>query len=64
MELNGKEVQLGEERSLSTFLTQRQYDLRTIAVELNGVIVPKSKYDSIRLTDKDTVEVVRFVGGG
>ncbi|MBR6241892.1 MAG: sulfur carrier protein ThiS [Ruminococcus sp.] len=35
-----------------------------IAVELNLEIVPKAKYSETLLSDGDTVEVVRFVGGG
>ncbi|MCM1271620.1 MAG: sulfur carrier protein ThiS [Ruminococcus flavefaciens] len=35
-----------------------------VAVELNEEIVPKSTYDEIILKDGDSVEVVRFVGGG
>lgn len=35
-----------------------------VAVELNEEIVPKSTYDETILKDGDSVEVVRFVGGG
>ncbi len=35
-----------------------------VAVELNEEIVPKSTYDEIILKDGDSVEIVRFVGGG
>lgn len=35
-----------------------------VAVEVNEVIVPKNSYDSTVLNDGDSVEVVRFVGGG
>lgn len=64
MKLNGKTVVLGQEQTLLEFLTAQQFDLKIIAVERNGAIVPKSAYESIRLTDEDTLEVVQFVGGG
>ena len=35
-----------------------------VAVELNEMIVPKAEYSKTVLKDGDTVEVVRFVGGG
>lgn len=35
-----------------------------VAVELNEEIVPKSRYGETILKDGDSVEVVRFVGGG
>lgn len=35
-----------------------------VAVEINEIIIPKKSYDSTILSDGDSVEVVRFVGGG
>lgn len=64
MKVNGQTVPLGQEQTLSAFLTAQQYDCRTIAVERNGAIVPKAEYENIRLADDDTLEIVRFVGGG
>ena len=64
MKLNGKNVRLEQKLTLSTFLATQQFDFRYIAVELNGVIVPKANYDSTLLADEDTLEIVRFVGGG
>jgi sulfur carrier protein len=64
MKLNGKTVPLKQEQTLFAFLTAQEFDCKTIAVELNGVIVPKAEYESIQLSDEDIVEIVRFVGGG
>lgn len=64
MKLNGKAVLLKREQTLLEFLTAEQFDCKTIAVERNGMIVPKAEYESIRLSDEDTLEIVRFVGGG
>lgn len=50
--------------TIGGYLEQNGYDLRRIAVELNGEIVPKSKYDDVVLKDGDRVEIVSFVGGG
>ena len=50
--------------SVSAFLESEGYDKRLVAVERNGEIVVKSDYDSVILSDGDSVEVVRFVGGG
>jgi sulfur carrier protein len=35
-----------------------------VAVELNEEIVPRAEHPATILRDGDTVEVVRFVGGG
>lgn len=64
MKLNGKNLRLEQKLTLSEFLVVQQFDFRYIAVELNGVIVSKANYDSTLLTDEDTLEIVRFVGGG
>ena len=64
MKLNGKAVMLEQEQPLSEFLAAQQFDSRVVAVERNGEIVPRAEYGSIRLSDADTLEIVRFVGGG
>ncbi|MEF2734888.1 MAG: sulfur carrier protein ThiS [Blautia sp.] len=35
-----------------------------MAVERNGEIIPKSKYEETLLSDGDVLEIVSFVGGG
>ena len=37
---------------------------KRIAVEVNGMIVPRSAYPTTRLADGDRVEIVGAVGGG
>lgn len=49
---------------LSEYLSENNLSASRIAVELNGEILPKSKYDETMLKDGDIVEVVNFVGGG
>lgn len=61
--VNGKEEALAGV-SLQAYLLREGYDLKYLAVERNGAIVPKSAYGETLLQDGDTVEVVRFVGGG
>lgn len=50
--------------TVSRFLSTTNYDIKRIAVELNGEIVPKSEYCETTLKDGDSVEIVSFVGGG
>ena len=50
--------------TLSDYLQGTRYDLRRIAVEKNGDIVPKAAYSTTVLQDGDEIEVVSFVGGG
>lgn len=51
-------------KSLLDFLTEQNYDMTRIAVEINTNIIPKSKYSETILKDEDSIEVVSFVGGG
>ncbi|WP_394236085.1 sulfur carrier protein ThiS [Niallia oryzisoli] len=64
MKVNGSFVALEEEQSLYDYLTLRNFDLTKIAVECNGNIVPKAEYKNVILKEEDTLEIVRFVGGG
>ena len=51
-------------KTLLEYLQTTEYNLRRIAVERNGEIVPKAEYDKVILNDGDSIEVVSFVGGG
>ena len=51
-------------KTVDEYLDTTDYSRMRIAVEINGDIVPKSKYDTTVLNDGDTVEIVGFVGGG
>jgi len=64
MKINGKTVELEQDQTLFEFLATQQFDSRAVAVERNGEIVPRAEYGNIRLSDADTLEIVRFVGGG
>ena len=61
--INGQEYDKSEIR-LCDFLDENGFDAKRIAVELNGEILPKSKYPQTTLTNGDRVEIVSFVGGG
>ncbi len=51
-------------KTVAEYLAENDYDLKRIAVEQNGNIVPKIKYVDTVLNDGDELEVVSFVGGG
>ncbi len=50
--------------TLSDYLKEAGYDTRGIAVERNGEVIPRSRYDSTVLKDGDQVELVHCVAGG
>ena len=61
--INGKEEKAAG-KSIAGIVEENNYDIRTIAVELNEEIVSKCDYGSTILKENDVVEVVSFVGGG
>ena len=63
VKVNGKELDIAG-RTLAEYLTATSYDMKRIAVERNGDIVPKAQYSETVLRDGDSIEVVSFVGGG
>ncbi len=62
--LNGKPRELPAETELPRLLDLLGVDRRMVAVAHNGDVVPRDRYEQVRLRDGDTVEVVRMVGGG
>lgn len=64
MKVNGEQIILSEKIPLAELLQREGYSSDKIAVELNGEIIPRSRYASVILTDADKLEIVSFVGGG
>ena len=64
MKVNGTFESLEHSKTLYEYLTDRNFDTTKIAVERNGYIVPKADYQNVNLENEDTLEIVRFVGGG
>ena len=62
--VNGKEINLTEDTTVAEYLEQNQYQVKRIAVELNGDILPKYSYSDTMLKDGDRLEVVTFAVGG
>lgn len=62
--VNGKQEQLEQEMSVEAFLNAKGLSPEVVVVEHNGSIVKKEQMSSIVLNDNDTLEVLRFVGGG
>jgi len=50
--------------SVAALVRSLGFEGKRVAVERNGEIVPKSRYDATPLADGDTLEIVRAVGGG
>ena len=64
MFLNGRQITLKDGSSVNELLLKEGYDSQKVAVEKNGIIVPKRSYETETLSDNDKLEIVSFVGGG
>ena len=64
IQLNGKKVVIKSNYSILDLLKKYKFADKKIAIEHNGVIVPKSNYRKKFLKNKDQVEIVHFIGGG
>lgn len=64
LRVNGKDVELERPMPLLGYLDKLGVDARAVAVEHNGEIVERARYEAVVLRDGDVVEIVRMVGGG
>jgi thiamine biosynthesis protein ThiS len=72
IKLNGKLVRVPLDGATSTpstrtvadLLAERGLKAAMVAVEHNGVIVPRAEFERREIADGDTLEIVHFVGGG
>ena len=63
VKVNGEEKNI-EGKTLAEYFETTKYNMKRVATEINGEIVPKAQYTQTVLKDGDNVEVVSFVGGG
>lgn len=65
MTVNGKPFDLANlsQANVSALLIYMEIE-PMVAVELNGEVLDRENFSSTLLTDQDTIEIIRFVGGG
>ncbi len=64
IQLNGKKVVIKSKYSILDILKKYNLVNKKIAVEHNGVIVPKVFFKKKYLKNNDRLEIVHFIGGG
>lgn len=62
--LNSEPHELAGPLTVKELLEQLELDDRRVAVEVNRRILKKSEFESVSVSDGDSLEVVHFVGGG
>ncbi len=64
IQLNGKKISIKSNFSILDLLKKYKMINKKIAIECNGTIIPKTKYNKRLLKNNDKVEIVHFIGGG
>lgn len=62
--INGVSRQFPPNLNIADLIATLGYTGKRIALECNGVIVPRGTYADVQLTDGDHFELVVAVGGG
>lgn len=64
IKINGKTENIEKANNLSDLIRLKRLDANKVIVEYNGKIITKDNLEKISLKEKDTIELVSFVGGG
>tara|TARA_Y100001936_G_C15982835_1_gene617737 strand:- start:343 stop:546 length:204 start_codon:yes stop_codon:yes gene_type:complete len=64
IQLNGKKITIKTKSSIMDLLIKYNLNKKKVAIEYNGIIVPKFKYKKKYLKNNDKLEIVHFIGGG
>ena len=64
IQLNGKKISIKSNLSILDLLKKYKLLNKKIAIECNGVIIPKINYKKKYLKNDDKIEIVHFIGGG
>lgn len=62
--VNGKIFELENDINVYEFLAQNGYELKFIALERDGEILPKKLWSEHFMSEAKTYEIVTLVGGG
>ena len=62
--LNGREFTTATAETIGQLLQEKSIDPTHVVIEVNRNIVPREHFDNTSLHSGDSVEILRFVGGG
>ena len=62
--INGKQYELDGPTRVVDYLEDRGLANRSLAVAINGAVLPRGEFGEATIRDGDQVEIVRPVGGG
>ncbi len=62
--INGREIELPEPVTIQAYLEEKGLLGRRLAIAHNGAVISRDNYSTVLISEGDTVEIVRPVGGG
>jgi thiamine biosynthesis protein ThiS len=64
IKVNDEPIELSEQTSLTEVLIHLGYQHQSMAVALNGKLIPKSLHEQYRVQDQDILHIVMPMCGG
>ena len=67
LKINGTEKHFEDDQLPETVIALLDYlrvNYATVVAEINGKVIERKDFEDTRLTPGDSIELVRFVGGG
>ena len=64
IQLNGEPFEVNKKTTLNELLNKLKIQKNKVAIEINGEIVQRKKYENLIINQDDKVEIVHFIGGG
>lgn len=62
--LNGESIDIENHSTIDSLLLDRNIDSKSVVVEYNLSILKPLEWSNTTLKENDSIEVLRFVGGG
>ncbi len=62
--INSQTREVGSSMTVADLLGELETPPERVAVEINGELVTRKKFEETTLHEGDTIEIVTFVGGG
>lgn len=62
--INGKPEDIESGMAVEQLLALKDLPTQQVVIEINGELVKRDRWAEVTLQAEDTVEILRFVGGG
>ena len=64
VKINGQAAELPDNCSVKELLLARKLPSDVVIIELNGEIINRGKWESLKLNPDDSLELIRIISGG